>query len=193
MERTKARSAALLSLVAALALPTPARADAVPPPPTSCPSETHGITGHAGTGCAPDTCPLGSNPAVCDASARPCCLMEVCSPRDARSCAPGQACVEVRMCVAPGVIPMRGHRVGEWREAVSYVNEDKGCAPGSTQEIVATCMTKTTSAVSAPGRRRGGGICSMGLDGAGESPALPLAAGGMVCLGVWARRRKARC
>ncbi|HVK65563.1 MAG TPA: hypothetical protein VM694_13865, partial [Polyangium sp.] len=83
-------------------------------------------------------------------------------------------------------------RVREWREAVSYVNEDKGCAAGSTQEIVATCMTKTTSAVSAPGRRRGGGICSIELD-ASDSPALPLAAFGIVCLGAWARRRKPRC
>ncbi|MDI1446493.1 hypothetical protein [Polyangium sp. 6x1] len=190
MERTKARSTAILSLVAALALPSWARADAVPPPPTSCPSETHGITGHAGTGCAPDTCPLGSEPAVCDAGARPCCIMKAC--RDARSCQPGEGCVEVRMCVAPGVISMRGHQIGEWREAVSYVNEDKGCAPGSTQEIVATCMTKTTSAVSAPGRRRGA-ACSCDLGASGDAPALPLAAGGMVCLGAWARRRKPRC
>ncbi|MDC0741848.1 hypothetical protein [Polyangium mundeleinium] len=192
MERTKARSAAILSLVAALALPTRAHADAVPPAPTSCPPETHGITGHAGTGCAPDTCPLGSQGGVC-AGGRPCCLMEVCSTADRNSCVPGQGCVEVRMCVAPGIIRTAGGSGRSFREAVSYVNEDKGCAAGSTQEIVATCMTKTTSGMSAPGRRRGGGICSIDLDGAGDSPALPLAAVGIVCLGAWARRRKPRC
>ncbi|MRG95264.1 hypothetical protein [Polyangium spumosum] len=187
MERKKARWAAMLSLVAALVLPSRARADAVPPAPTSCPSGTHGITGHLGAGCAPDHCPTGSEPAVCDGGARPCCLMELCNMRDGRSCAPN-ACAEVRMCVAPGVIRTPGSGASH-REAVSYVNEDKGCAPGSTQEIVATCL-KTTSATSAPGRR--GAICSCDL-GANEPGALPLAAGVMVCLFAWARRREARC
>ena len=190
MKRKKARASAILSLVAALVLPSRARADAVPPAPTSCPSGTHGVTGHAGTGCAPDACPSGSEGAVCDGGTRPCCLMDLCSTRDARSCAPGEGCVEVRMCVAPGVVKTPvGRR--SFREAVSYVNEDKGCGPGSTQEIVATCMTKTTSGVSAPGRRRGAG-CSCDLGATGEPPALPIAAFATVCLGVWARRRAAR-
>ena len=95
------------------------------------------------------------------------------------------------MCVAPGVIKSAGGSFGSYREAVSYVNEDKGCAPGSTQEIVATCMTKTTSGLSAPGRRRGA-ACSCDLGASGESPAPALAAFGMVCLGAWARRRRSR-
>ena len=190
MARKRAHAAAILSLLAALALPLRARADAVPPAPTSCPGGTHGVTGHAGTGCAPDTCPLGAEGAVC-AGGRPCCMMDLCSTRDASSCAPGKSCVEVRMCVAPGVIEdPSGQR--RYREAVSYVDEDKGCAPGSTQEIVATCVTKTTSAVSASGRRRGAG-CSCDLGRASGPYAPPLAAGVVVCLGVWARRCKVRC
>ncbi|WP_441286135.1 hypothetical protein ACSRUE_27235 [Sorangium sp. KYC3313] len=191
MDGEKAHAAAILSLVAALAQPSRALADVVPPPPTSCPAGTHGVTGHAGAGCAPDTCPNGAEGAVC-AGGRPCCLMDLCSTRDATSCAPGESCVEVRMCVAPGVIKTPvGQR--SYREAVSYVNEDKGCAPGSTQAIVATCMTTTTAAASAPGRRRGAG-CSCDLGGAHEAPALPLSAGVMVCLvGAWARRCKVRC
>lgn len=192
MERTKVRSAALLALVAALALPSRALADAVPPAPTSCPAGTHGITGHAGTGCAPDHCPVtGSVGGVC-AGGRPCCLIEVCNARDRNPCGPGQECVEVRACVAPGVIRTPGSG-RSFREAVSHVNEDKGClTPGSTQEIVGTCMAKSSTSVSAPGRRRGP-ICSVDLDGTGDCPALPLAAAAMVCLGAWARRRKPRC
>lgn len=95
------------------------------------------------------------------------------------------------MCVAPGVVKTPGSRRSH-QEAVSYVNEDKGCAPGSTQEIVATCMTKTTAGASAPGRRRGA-ACSCDLGANGESPALPLAAFVMVCLGTWARKGRARC
>ncbi|XXY53411.1 hypothetical protein WME91_19970 [Sorangium sp. So ce269] len=60
MERKKACAAALLSLVAAFSLPPGGVADAVAPAPTSCPGGTHGVTGHAGTGCAPNACPHGA-------------------------------------------------------------------------------------------------------------------------------------
>jgi len=189
-------TAALIALfVTTLALPA-ALADAVPPPPTSCPADTHPVTGHAGTGCAPDNCPLGSNGSVC-AGGRPCCLMPLCGGREDPACGAGQACERVRICAAPDIIRSAGGSARRYREAVSYVNEDKGCAPGSTQAVVAACIASSAAGsspkASAPGRRRA--ACSCDLGATGPSPAAPAAplALGLLALRRRAKRKLARC
>ena len=106
--------ALLLVALALVGSPEPARADAVPPPPASCPPQTHPVTGYhgtpgtpgtpgtsgtSGTGCAPDHCPVGSEGGVCSGG-RPCCLMPLCDGRAA--CPMGQTCAEVRICAVPG-------------------------------------------------------------------------------------------
>lgn len=176
------RAPLALLLLALLASPLPARADHVPPPPSSCPKDTHPVTGHMGTGCAPDHCPVGSEGGICSGG-RPCCQMPLCGGGRDPSCGMGRTCAEVRICATPGkTISVSGQ---SFREATGYCGESTGCPAGSTCEIVATCITSSGGSVKTPGSRRA--ACSCGVVGAPE-PA-PLAPPLLALLAALARRR----
>jgi len=169
-----------------VALPS-SLADAVSPPPSSCPPNTHPVTGHEGTGCAPDHCPLGSEGGIC-AGGRGCCKVPLCT-RGIDTCNPGQACTEVRLCVTPGKFPSRRWSGRFSQEATGYCGESTGCPAGSTCEIVATCITSSTGAISLPGRRTA--ACSCDLSAGDSLSSLPFFAGACA-LALGARRRRDR-
>src|SRR5262249_17088640 len=115
-------------------------------------------------GCVPDHCPLGSEGGMCNG--HPCCRTVVCSPRD--PCAAGSTCAEVRLCVVPGG-GRSLHSRSTVREVVGYVDEDKGCAAGSVQEIIHACPP--ASPAGAPPSRRGLTACGCDL----AAPSAPWA------------------
>lgn len=85
---------AALTLVAGCGLPS-ANADAVPPPPRSCPPGQVGVTSHAGPRCvpkAPTNCPAGWYGVVGGE-----CLVHTCETDDV--CGKGKHCREVDVCL----------------------------------------------------------------------------------------------
>lgn len=186
MQNLLSQAALALSLGFSIVLcSTQANADAVPAPPSSCPKDTHPVTRHTGTGCAPDSCPVGSEGHVC-AGGRPCCLIPLCGePRDP-PCATGHACTEVRICAKPGKTMSAAGAGRSYREATGYCGETTGCPPGSTCEIVPTCIMSSYGGISAPSRRRAACSCSM-LDH--TSDGAPLAISALCVTAILVRRR----
>jgi len=96
----RSASVALAAVSLALASPRRARADAVPPPPDTCPPGQIGITSHAGPACvlkAPDDCAPGWRGVE-----RGQCRLALCDGTD-RACAAGDHCVPADLCVVESV------------------------------------------------------------------------------------------
>jgi hypothetical protein len=84
-------------VLTAIAAPSSALADAVPPPPTDCPRGEIGVTSHGGPSCvkeAPKDCPTGWRGTLGGT-----CTLAPCDT-DA-NCQEGEACVEHAICLAP--------------------------------------------------------------------------------------------
>ncbi len=88
------RVALVLALVTWSGTSGLARADAVPPPPRSCPSGKVGITSHHGPECvdpAPKDCPAGWYPQI-----RAQCVVQLCTADD--QCGKGLVCKPADVC-----------------------------------------------------------------------------------------------
>jgi len=127
-----------ITLVGLLFAPSFAFADVVAGKPTSCPSGSHLVTNHNGSDCAPDTCPPGSQPNLCDGHG--CCKVELCRVPEG-ACDDGLTCNITRLCATPA----RKAPNDRYREITGSCDNGSKCAAGSTCEVIASCVPKKSA------------------------------------------------
>lgn len=133
MARGRALVLGIVVSVVGAALAPRARADAVEPPPASCPRGSTPVSSHGGPHCAPTACTT----------------MADCSPETMRSCEPIGLCIEIRSGYAMGGPFTFDAVTGECTSPAD-------CAGGSRCELASRCVDPGGSLWIAIG----GGICA---------------------------------
>lgn len=181
--------AKLISLLAFLLTftPIPSLADAVPNPPSSCPSGSHPDTSHDGSGCAPDHCPPGTYSGFCDG--HPCCRVFSCSSDfDKVDCFSPKVCTSIELCLTPTKFTSNSRSGREFRETVGLCSPT--CPSGSSCERMRTCLDPAIAAPSTGDKVRN--ACNCSLPGSRSSDPFSWIAAALGLLVYTSRKRSPR-
>lgn len=169
----QSRSGMWAALFSALLTGHAAWADAVPPPPASCPPGTVGFTNHVAQGCAPADCTSDASCSSGQVCAQyPLCVRrwvshsfrgdsysaEVSGPCDQGKCPAGEGCEDKPHCVPSSFVP-RGAPKGSTSPVTSAAPGGSAATGSSPQLPIAHAPSTCGCAV--PGR--GGDLESLGV------------------------------